>query len=267
MFDYHVHSALSFDAQSGMEECAVAAAQKGLSEVCFTEHYEVDYPYADVHPCLDFDCYFEEVARVRAAVPQITVRTGVEVGFIPESADSIAAGLLGRSFDFVLLSQHVVRGKDPWYGDYFEGKTLRAGQRLYLEEILKGVQAFDVFDCVAHIGYLDKYLHFCMETEKKPFRYEDFPELIDEILKTVIDKEKGIEINTSNYRVHGYPTPHPGIIKRFLQLGGEVLSVGSDAHSADAIGYRIAEAYELLKACGAKYVCRFAERKPQFEKL
>ena len=269
MFDYHVHSTVSFDAYSTMEECARRAVTLGMTEICFTDHHELGYPYKDVKPEFDYDLYFRELDRARAAAPGLVIRAGIEVALIPEMLGEIERDISGREFDFVLASQHVVRGKDPWYGDYFDDKTLRDGQRLYLEEILTDISGFTDFNTIAHIGYVDKYLdkYPRLDEHPRPFQYKDFPELIDDILKVVINRGQGIEVNTSNYYIYGYPTPHPSIIRRFVELGGEVVSIGSDAHSADVIGHEFESAYGLLRECGAKYVCTFEKRKPNFIKI
>ena len=132
--------------------------------------------------------------------------------------------------------------------------------------MLYDLQNFDDYDVIGHIGYIDKYLEKAqgLTGGGGPFRFADFEDLLDEILRTAISKGKGIEVNTSNYFVYDYPTPHPSIIKRFVELGGEVMTMGSDAHFSDAIGHRFADAAELMKQCGVKYVCTFEQRKPTF---
>ena len=95
----------------------------------------------------------------------------------------------------------------------------------------------------------------------------DFPDLLDAILKSVILRGKGIEVNTSNYSVYEWPTPIKSVLKRFYELGGEVVTVGSDAHVADKVGWRFADAAEYMKECGARYVCRFSGRVPEFVPL
>ncbi|MEG2203212.1 MAG: histidinol-phosphatase HisJ family protein [Christensenellaceae bacterium] len=268
MVDYHVHSNVSFDAYTDMVDCAVYARDIGLDEICFTEHHEIDYPYPDAKPEYDYELYNRQIERVRREVPEIIIKRGVEVGLIPTSIQKISDDLKDKEFDFIIASQHAVGGKDPWWGDFFDGKTVREGQREYLQEILKCISLFDHYDVIGHIGYIDKYLKKSnTQKDEAPFQYHDFPELIDELLKKVIDAGKGIEVNTSNYYIYGYPTPHKSILKRYVELGGEILTMGSDAHSAEVIGHCFLQAQELIKECGAKYICTFTQRKPTFIKL
>ncbi|WP_066645496.1 histidinol-phosphatase HisJ family protein [Christensenella timonensis] len=269
MFDYHVHSTVSFDGHDSMLKCAQAARDKGFQEICFTEHHELGYPYEESKPYFDFDLYFSELKKARAAVPEIKIRAGVEAALIPGWLTRIADDLSGRGFDFVIASQHTALGQDPFFGDLFPGRTLRQAQEAYLSETLYDLKEFKGDYCViAHLGYIDKYLDKCdLAPGDAPFQYKDFPDLLDEILLTAIRKGRGIEVNTSNYYIHGYPTPHPTIIKRFFELGGEVVTIGSDAHSADVIGHKFREARELLLSSGAKYICTFEEMKPTFVPL
>ena len=266
MFDYHVHSNVSFDAYDSMTVCARAAADKGFKEICFTDHHELGYPYEEDKPEFDFDLYFSELNKARSAVPEIKIRAGVEAALIPDWLDRIAEDISGRGFDFVIASQHTALGMDPYFGDLFPGRTLRQAQEAYLKEMCDDLQNFKGdYNVIAHIGYIDKYLDKCeLAPDDAPFQYKDFPDLIDELLLTAINKGRGIEVNTSNYYIHGYPTPHPTIIKRFFELGGEVVTLGSDAHSADVIGHNFKEARELLRSCGAKYICSFEAMKPTF---
>ncbi|BDF59821.1 phosphatase [Christensenellaceae bacterium] len=266
MFDYHIHSNVSFDAYDSMVKCAQAAYDKGLQEICFTDHHEMGYPYDEVKPNFDFDLYFSELERARRAVPGLTIRAGLEAALIPGWLNRIAEDIAGRGFDFIIASQHTVLGKDPFFGDLFEGLTLRRAQEAYLREMRDDLKNFKGdYSVIAHIGYIDKYLGKCkLLPGDAPFQYKDFPDLLDEILLSAIEAGRGIEVNTSNYYIHGYPTPHPTIIKRFFELKGEVVTIGSDAHSADVIGHNFKEARELLKSCGAKYICTFEAMQPTF---
>lgn len=271
MFDYHIHSARSFDGKERMEAYARAALAKGLGEICFTEHLEIDYPYEGLvgeTVVYDYAAYRAEIEQVRADVPELDVKMGMEAGLIGGSLHKFSDAARGGEYDFVIASQHVVEGRDPFYGSYFDGWTLRYGQRAYLEELHRNIVAFDGFDVVGHLGYVDKYLTLYPEIgEALPFDFEDFPELIDAILRSVITRGKGIEVNTSSFGALGWPLPRPGVIRRFVELGGEVLTMGSDAHAAADVGQSFNEVRELLLECGVKYVCTFTKRKAEFHSL
>ena len=268
MFDYHIHSNVSHDAYDSPVRNAMTAREKGLTEICFTEHQEIDYPYPEPMPGLHYGLYERELGKARERVPGIVIRRGAELSLMPGSLKKIAADVRGHEFDFIIASQHTIKEKDPYFGESFEGKTLRQAQREYLEEMLYDLEHFDDFDVVGHIGYLDKYLPD-IETldDRTPFGYEDFPELLDAVFRSVIGRGKGIEVNTSNYAVYGWPTPAASVLRRYVELGGEVVTLGSDAHVAERVGWRFADAVEYMRACGVRYVCRFAARKPEFVPL
>ncbi len=269
MFDYHVHSNVSLDAHDSPSRIAMTARERGISELCFTEHHEMDYPYDHpVKPELDYALYARELEKARACAPELIIKRGAEVSLLPGSLEKITKDLAKQQFDFVIASQHTINGKDPYFGDSFVGKTLRQAQREYLEETLLCLQGFDDFDVVGHIGYLDKYVPEIKDLDiRTPFEHHDFSDLLDAILLSAISRGKGIEVNTSNYFSYDWPTPIKSVLKRYVELGGEVLTVGSDAHFADVLCHRFADAVDYMRACGVKYVCRFTQRKPEFVKL
>lgn len=265
--DYHVHSDISPDSQESMTAIAEAALAQGLTEIAVTDHYDEDYPdSAFSRP--DLPRYFAELERVRAACPQLTVRSGTELGMVREAADKIRDFLAGWSFDFVLFSKHVVRGKDPWNEDYYDGRTLREGEREYLLEMLQDIQAWQDYDVVGHIGYADKYLQrYKSPPAGRPFEYGDFPDELDALLGEIIGAGKGIELNTSTFPSWGEGMPRRSVLKRYRELGGEIITLGSDAHQAVRVGADFPAAQELLADCGFRWICTFQERQPQFHRL
>lgn len=265
MVDYHIHSGLSFDADAPLLEIALYGSGQGLSELCITEHMEVPLSATDHEWWLDFDLYDAEIANVRQAVDGIVIKKGIEISLTPEFLDAWDGVLKERAFDFIIASQHYVLGKDPWYGDYFDGITVREGQQAYLEEMLRNLRAFDYYNVVGHIGYLDKYMGDAPDAHH--FTWEDFPELLDEILKEAVSHGKGIEVNTSGLDLEESFLPHESVIRRFFELGGEIVTVGSDAHFAQAVGRNIRIACEAVRRCGGKYICTFDKMVPTFHTI
>ncbi|MEG0257635.1 MAG: histidinol-phosphatase HisJ family protein [Christensenella sp.] len=266
MFDYHVHSNVSFDGYDSPARIAMTAEERGFTEICFTEHQEIDYPYVnEVKPELDYALYTRELAKARGCAPKLIIKRGVEVSLMPDSLAKISADIGTHDFDFVIASQHTINGKDPYFGDNFVGKTPKEAQKEYLEEMLFNLERYTDYDVVGHIGYIDKYLvDLDTREDKKPFEYYDFTDLLDAILSKIISQGKGIEVNTGNYYAYDWPTPIKSVLRRFTRLGGEHVTLGSDAHFADVIGYRFDEAMEYIKECGVKYVCKYTARKPEF---
>lgn len=266
--DFHVHSDISPDSTESMENAARTALARGLTEIAFTDHYDEDYPYEGFDRP-DFQRYFENLSWVRAAFPELVIRSGTELGMMREANDAIRDWMAPWDFDFVLFSKHVVRRKDPWYEDYYAGRTLREGEQDYLEEMIADIRAYDDFDVVGHIGYVDKYLDRYTNPPEGSvrFEYQDFPDQIDTLLKELIGRGKGIEVNTSSYADQGEFMPRRSVLKRYRELGGEIITLGSDAHEAARVGSHFPEALGLLAELGFRWVCTFAGRTPHFEPI
>ena len=136
-------------------------------------------------------------------------------------------------------------------------------QRRYFEVMLQCVQAHSDFDVLAHLTYLHKSRCCPVST---PLPYDDHREIIDEILRELVRKGKGLEMNTSGVDRCGGFLPTPDYFRRFRELGGEIVTIGSDSHRSDRVGQYSNEAAEILKEIFG-YVCTFAKREPIFHKL
>ena len=132
---------------------------------------------------------------------------------------------MGRELDFVIASQHVVRGRDPYMGGFFDNRTNKEAYGEYLQEMLFCLRQFHRYSVVGHIGYPCKY---CPRAEKN-IRYEDHADVLDAILMQVIADGKGLEVNTVSQGITGEDMPAKGILKRYRELGGEILTIGSDS--------------------------------------
>lgn len=262
MFDYHVHSKISFDSEAEPEEIIREARKKGLRELCFTDHMDFEGPVK--HICFEYQKYRDTYVPLQEKYQDIAIKLGVEIGSEPGKFDQCNAFLQDKSFDFVICSQHVVRGDDPYFPSYFERYSREQGYRLYLEELLAGIMEFDQFDVVGHIGYVSKYYPGQNRKIDYPAELQD---IVDEILKVVIQKGKGIEVNTSGIYQTGDFEPTKEIIARYIALGGEILTLGSDSHFPEVVGAYFDDAMAFLSAIGAKYLCTFTKRVPTFHKL
>ena len=196
-------------------------------------------------------------------IPGLKIRRGMEFGMTADNTVQFQKDLQRRPFDFVLGSIHFVDDFDVYYEDYWKGKSVFEAERRYLEETLNCVRLHDDFDVLAHLTYIAKtHSH----PAPRPVPFAEHRELIDEILKVVADKGKGLELNTSGMDRCGGFLPTADIIRRFKELGGEIVTVGSDAHTADRVGEYTFEACEILKDIFG-YVCTFEQRQPVFHKL
>jgi histidinol-phosphatase (PHP family) len=187
----------------------------------------------------------------------------MEFGLKPYNASQLRQDLKRRSFDFVLGSVHFVDELDVYFQPYWEGKTLFQAERRYLEETLACVEAHDDFDVLGHLTYISKAR---ANPAPRPVPYEEHRELVDEILRILAQKGKGMEINTSGVDRCGDFLPFAVYFRRFKELGGEIVTVGSDAHTASRVGQYSHRACDLLKDIFG-YVCNFEGRAPIFHKL
>lgn len=261
MFDFHMHSTVSFDAHDSGEAMARAAAEKGLKEICFTDHK--DYDPLGLMGVIAFDdaVYDREYSDLR--VPGLVIRKGMEFGMLPDNQERFRRDLAGRHYDFVLGSVHFARNLDVYYAPYWEGKTVHQAERQYLEETLLCVRAHEDFDVLAHLNFISKsHAHPTNEN----LRYEDHREVVDEILRTLVQKGKGLEMNTSGVDRCGGFLPEREFFERFKELGGEIVTVGSDAHACKRVGQYCRDACDVLKEIFG-YVCTFEQRQPIFHKI
>lgn len=261
MFDYHIHSTVSFDGQDAPERMVQAAADAGLLEICFTDHIDFD-PEADVQTMV-FDQAVYDAAYDRLHLPGLKIRKGVEFGLTPDNQAELQQVLRRRNFDFVIGSVHFVDNLDVYMEPYWQGKTVADAYRKFMEQTLRCVQAHAGFDVLGHLTFICK----CRgNPTHELLRYADYREITDEILRELARKGLGLEINTSGIDRCGGFLPTADFLRRFRELGGEIVTVGSDAHTADRVGQYSRQALDVLKDIFG-YVCTFENRKPVFHKL
>jgi len=265
MHDNHIHSKFSNDSHMEAAAACQRAVEIGLKGLVFTDHVDYDYPDYDNDFLIDFDQYFEFFKRLQKDWKEkLDIRIGVEMGFQPHVLNQIIEFLDKYCFDFILNSVHIIDYMDPYVGTFFKGKTQHQAYERYLQEILCSIKAYDNFDIIGHIGYVARYGDF----EDKSLRYKDYSDLLDQILKTTIEKGKGIELNTSGLRTDlCSPIPGYDVFNRYFELGGEIVTIGSDAHYTEHVGHSFTEALDYLKKIGFKYVAHYQNRNPILEKL
>ncbi|MGN0132631.1 MAG: histidinol-phosphatase HisJ family protein [Lachnospiraceae bacterium] len=268
--DFHLHSSFSEDCNIPMEEMIQAGIAKGLTAMCFTEHNDFDFPKEDDTSShepflLNVDSYLYELLNMRKKYQdRIRILFGIEIGLQQSCLRKNIILSKSHDFDFIIASSHLCQGKDPYYPSFFEGRDVRECYRLYFEEMLANVKSFLGFDVYGHLDYIARYA----PPESERFLYADYRDIIDEILKTLIHNEKAIECNTSGLRKPFNATnPCPEIIRRYRELGGEIITVGSDAHTPSNIAADFDKAAEVLKDCGFQYYATFEGRQPSFHKL
>lgn len=261
MYDFHIHSRVSFDGRDRGLDLALAAATAGLREICFTDHLDYDPMGTIADMAFDTADYNSEYEGL--SVPGLKIRLGVEFGMTPDNREQFHRDLKRRDFDFVLGSVHFTDGLDVFFSEYWMGKTVFEAERRYLEETLRCVESHDDFDVLAHLNFVSKSP---AHPAPRPLPYADHREIVDEILKALVRKGKGMEMNTSGIDRRAGFLPTEEIIRRFHELGGQIVTVGSDAHRCERVGQYIPEACGLLRDIFG-YVCTFENRQPVFHKL
>jgi len=266
--DSHSHSLCSTDARFTMAEMAEAAVDKGLSILTITDHVDLDHFEDGKFNAYCFEIWPDMQEDFYEACTQygdkIDLRIGIELGEAnhhPEFAKHIyrASGL-----DFVIGSIHNIRDTPDFY--FYEYKSLNECVMLldkYLHEHIE-LASMPEIDVIAHIGYTRRY----MRKAGYDLALDNQVDILTEIYKTAISNGIGIELNTSGIR-QGLDSPIPGFeqIKLYRDCGGEIITVGSDAHFPHDVGSDIEDCYELLRQAGFKYVTVFKYRRPEFYKL
>lgn len=261
MFDYHMHTTVSFDGIGTAKELAEAALRAGLKEICFTDHWDYHSNPTGQPNLFSLDDYSR--AYDSLIVPGLTIRKGIELGLTEWNVPQLKEILQKRPFDFVIGSIHFVDGYDPYDEKYWENKTTDEAFRRFLEGTLACVKIHDDYDVLGHLTYVCKSVH---NPSHKALVYGDYREIIDEILRILVQKGKGMEINSSGVDRAGDFLPSADILKRFHELGGEIVTIGSDAHAPDRVGQYHKEALEIVKDIFG-HVCTFEGRKAVFHKL
>lgn len=266
--DFHMHTNFSGDSSAPMEDMLHRAVSLGLSHVCITEHYDPDFVYAPGEEAvfeLNTDAYLYELLRLRQKFKdKITIGFGVELGLQPHLKRQLAVYAKSYDFDFIIGSSHLCNRKDPYYPEFFEGRSEDEAHHEYFMSVLECVKTLPYFDVYGHLDYVVRY----GPTFNKKYTYAKHADVFDQILTHLIENEKGLEVNTKGFCMGlGQPNPCAEILKRYHELGGEIITVGSDAHKPDEIAQEFDRARSLLLECGFRYYCIYQSRVPEYLKL
>lgn len=261
MFDYHMHSRVSFDGHDTGRQLALAAKQAGLKEICFTDH--LDYDPRGKMGVLAFDTERYNAEYNNLEIPGLKLRRGMEFGMTADNRAQFRQDLKRREFDFVLGSIHFVDDLDVYFEEYWQEKTVFQAERRYLEATLDCVRIHEDYDVLAHLTYIAKT---SCHPAPRPVPFEAHRELVEEILRLLVEKGKGLEVNTSGVDRCGGFLPTADYLRRFRELGGEIVTVGSDAHRSNRVGQYTHQACEMIGEIFG-YVCTYEGRVPIFHKI
>ena len=265
IYDQHLHSRHSFDSKADPVRNVEKAIEFQLAGLTFTEHF-------DVHPddwktCTYEDAaYSETIATLRERFgKEIFVGKGIEICFQPDHMDFILDFLSHHRFDMVMLSVHWFEGRPVHKKASWDSIDVAEGTRQYLDAVLDGVRMCRrvntsqqrVFDVLGHLDYVKRYTQrFFREVD-----VEAHGEILDEILRTCLEADLVPEINTSTLRGDLDETmPGPSTVKRYAELGGTAMSIGSDAHLSEHVGAGLNHAVDMLRDAGIGHVALFDNR-------
>lgn len=253
IFDTHMHCQYSIDSKMSVEGAKAAALQQNLG-IIITEHWDEDYPTNPEAFVFDIEDYFKQLGPYRSK----KLLLGIEVGMQEETAAN--DNLLGRKypFDFILGSMHCVNRRDLYEEKTYAGKTKQEAIEEFLLATLTNLKLHDNFDSFAHIDYMCRYMPY----DDKELVYAEAPELFDEVFKMLITMDKAIEINTRRLDSSDAVNSLLVLYKRFRELGGRYVTLGSDAHYKEHVGRRLDIAREIAEAAGLVPVY-FEQRKMQ----
>ena len=280
--DYHVHTEFSDDSREPMEEQVKKAVSLGLDELCFTDHVDygikkdwtegdIEYrggdgigtPADSLEPLanVDYPAYVEKFRRMKQAfASEITLRCGLEFG-VQTGTISRYEELFGRyeqNLDFVLLSIHQVENKEFWNQEFQQGRTQKEYNERYYQEMYDVVKAFKHYSVLAHLNLISRY------DKQGKYPFAAVRDMVAEILKLAIADGKGIELNTSSWHYGLDDTmPSRDILRLYKDLGGKIITIGSDAHSTKYLADHMRDARDILaNEIGFAKIYTFAHGEP-----
>ncbi|MBR4139566.1 MAG: histidinol-phosphatase HisJ family protein [Lachnospiraceae bacterium] len=263
--DYHNHTHFSADCDTPAEQMIEGAIRAGLTHLCITDHMDPDMQFPGLDFTFDLDEYFAKHRMWKEKYKdQINLLTGIELGLQPHIGDDLRQIIAAGPYDFAIGSIHVVDRIDPYFKEYWDGKTEFEGTYRYFENVLDSLVIFHDFDVFGHLDYVVRY----GPNKDQNYSYSQYKEIVDEILQILVSQNIGLELNTAGLKYGlSFAHPHMDILKRYRELGGEIITVGSDAHKPEHLAYDFHKVPDILKEAGFSYYTIFKERKPEFIKL
>lgn len=265
LWDTHMHCHFSGDSDATPESMILSAKQKDLAGICFTDHLDYDYPNDPNEFLLDIPAYKSSILKLKEGnSSNFSILWGIELGLQPQLVERNNFVTKTNDFDFVIGSSHVVHNVDPYYPEYYENRSEKDAYLEYFSSILENIKLGFDFDVYGHLDYVVRY----GPTKNDNYYYKDYSDIIDDILKELISQGKGIELNTGGFKYGlGHPNPCEDILKRYKELGGEIITIGADAHKPEHVAFDFHKVPDLLESVGFSYATVFKNRKPEFYKI
>ena len=262
LFDYHTHSFFSDDSDTPLSLMLDAGIKNGLTEMAVTDHFDPGYPDPEFPFELNFGEYHKALEEKQEEYRgKIKIAKGIEIGIQHDQLDRCREAARAYDYDYIIGSFHCACAEPLYNGHFFDGKSARQIYEDYYTYVYNNLKKYDDFCNLGHLNIIDHYAPAIA-----PF--EVYSDIIEAILKHLIETGHGIELNTSSFRYNMKETcPSEAILRLYVSLGGEIITTGSDAHYPEHVAYHFKYAYEYLQSLGFKYICTFEQRKPSFHKL
>lgn len=265
LFDNHNHCEFSFDGKrTTVEASSKVAAEKGLGGLCFSDHCDMYVPEQTLEfapkscDLVDIAAQQAEIERVQKLYPHIKILKGIEIGMHPKCREEVKQLMAQNSFDQVIGSIHYIDDTDPFYGSFFEGKTWKEAYGHYLETLYREMTAWGDFDIMGHYDYVVRYCDY----DQVDILYKDFSDIFDEMLRYLSHNGKALEINTKSYQNYNGRQANLdlNVLKRYRELGGEIISFGSDSHDAYTVGTDFEKYAAIVKSAGFRWAAHYEKR-------
>ena len=263
--DYHIHTEFSTDSEASPEDHIQKALFLGMKEICFTDHVDLDYPPDEKgNPMfkLDADAYYDRISELREKYRGLLkIKIGIELGLAPDYLAQNKAFAKVKPWDFIIGSVHQLDGEDPYYPEYWQGRDPKEIIQDYYELCLKNITDDNDYDVFGHMDYIRRYV------PDRSFVYveKDYYDITDMLLRHLIATGRGMELNTKGLHkgvTHFIPTI--SLLQRYRDLGGELVTIGSDAHDSDSLGYSFRIAADILENVGYRYIASYEGRVASF---
>lgn len=257
--DFHLHTSFSEDSEAPMESMVHAAIALGLKTICFTEHLDMDYPKEYGTFSVNLEAYTEELFRLQTLYKNdIEILLGIELGMQPHLSERCLKVTQKYPFDFVIASQHLLDGTDPYVPEYWNDKNEQECYEAYFIQLLSNLKSMKSYDTLGHLDYIVRY----GPDKNKYYSYETYASYIDPILKYLIEQGKCLEVNTAGLKYGlGHPNPEENVLKRYRELGGTKITIGSDGHKPEHIAYDFEKVADILKELGFESYTIFRKRR------
>lgn len=265
MVDYHLHTYYSGDSSTRIEDQLAAAFDAGIEEICFTDHIDFDAPVHNFAPAA-LDKRHEELLKFGGEYKGVRIKEGAEISMAPfkECAENSRSYIAPAQLDFIIGSVHSIFGANVYDPDFYRTKSKHIAYLAYLDTIRASLPDYDFISVLGHYDFVAKYAPYPDRSMSLTLS-NDINAAFADIFKSIINMGKGIELNTAAWR----GAPHWGldILKLYRSLGGEFITLGSDAHRSAMVGNRLDEAYALVLEAGIPYYATFDRLVPTFHPI